>query len=146
MPARRLTPVQWSAIIGALALLLWSVPGIIINPDFAVGSSATSKVVLGVDMNGWHAASGFLLAIPLVWAATRPYRAAVFVPFAAAGLLATAAWAAVSEHPAAGLFFFPHADTDAALHIITSSIFLAGFAHYMLVTRREGSIASAAAP
>jgi hypothetical protein len=37
----------------------------------------------------------------------------------------------------AGLFFFPHADTDALLHLATSTIFLAGFAHYMLVTRRE---------
>lgn len=129
--ASRMTPVQWSAILGALAVLVWSVPGLIINPDFATGSAASSKIVLGVDMNGWHAVSGFLIAIPALYAATRPYRAAAFVPFAAAALIATAVWALVDTRPAAGLFFFPNGDADALLHLATSSIFLAGTAHYL---------------
>jgi hypothetical protein len=127
--------VQLSAILGALVILVWSVPGLIVNPDFATGGSATSKIVLGVDMNGWHALSGFLVAIPVLWAAMSPQRAAIFVPFAAASLLATAVWALISAHPAAGLFYFPHGDTDALLHVLTSSIFLAGAAHYLITSR-----------
>jgi Domain of unknown function (DUF4383) len=129
---QRLEPVQWSAIAGAIAVLVWSVPGLFVNPDFATGSDATAKVVLGVDMNGWHAVSGFLIAIPALFAATRPYRAAVFVPFAAASLIATAVWALLSTRPAAGLFYFPNGNADALLHLATSAIFLAGAAHYLL--------------
>ena len=128
----RLTPVQWSAVLGAVVVLAWSVPGLVVNPDFAVGHAASSKIVLGVDMNGWHAVSGFLVAIPALWAATRAYRAALFVPFAATSLIATAIWALLSERPAAGLFYFPNRDTDAMLHVATSAIFLAGFAHYLV--------------
>ena len=131
----RLTPVQWSAALGAVAVLVWSVPGLVVNPNFATGHAATSKVVLGVDMNGWHAVSGFLVAVPALWAATRAYRAAVFVPFAATSLIATAVWALLSERPAAGLFYFPHGSSDAMLHIATSAVFLAGFAHYLATNR-----------
>ena len=63
-PERPLQPVQWAAILGSIAVLVWSVPGLIANPDFHIGDSATSVRVLGVDMNGWHAVSGFLVAIP----------------------------------------------------------------------------------
>jgi len=134
--AARLEPVQWAAIAGALGVLVWSIPGLFVNPDFAVGDDATSKVVLGVDMNGWHAVSGFPLAIPALWSATRPYRAAIFIPFAAAALLATAVWALLSEHPAAGLFYFPNGNADAVLHTAVALIFMAGAAHYALTHRR----------
>jgi hypothetical protein len=137
--ASRLTPVQWSAVLGAIAVLVWSVPGLIVNPDFATGHAASSKVVLGVDMNGWHAVSGFLVAIPALYAATRPYRAAVFVPFAAASLIATAAWALLDTRPAAGLFYFPSANTDALLHFATAAIFLAGAAHWFLARRMRAA-------
>jgi hypothetical protein len=62
-PERPLQPVQWAAILGSIAVLAWSVPGLIVNPDFHIGTDATSVRVLGVDMNGWHAVSGFLVAI-----------------------------------------------------------------------------------
>ena len=129
---RPLAPVQWSAILGARAVLVWSVPGLILNPDFATGESATAVRVLGVDMNGWHAVSGFLVGIPVLVAARRPQHAAIFVMAAAASLIATAIWALFDAHPAAGLFSFPHNNADAALHFATSAIFLAGAAHYFL--------------
>ena len=69
---RPFTPVQWATVIGSLVVLLWSIPGLIVNPDFAIGDDATSEVVLGVDMNGWHAVSGFLIAIPGLLVASRP--------------------------------------------------------------------------
>ena len=49
---RPLQPVQWAAVLGSIVVLVWSVPGLIVNPDFSIGDSATSVRVLGVDMNG----------------------------------------------------------------------------------------------
>ena len=132
---RPFTPVQWATVIGSLVVLLWSIPGLIVNPDFAIGDDATSEVVLGVDMNGWHAVSGFLIAIPGLLVASRPHLAAPFTLFAAGGLIATAIWALAETQIAGGLFYFPHNETDAFFHLGTSAIFLAGAAHYYLTRR-----------
>jgi Domain of unknown function (DUF4383) len=132
---RPFSPVQWSAVIGALVVLVWSVPGLIINPDFSIGDSATAERVLGVDMNGWHAMSGFVVAIPALLVATRPYLAAVYLLFAAGGLIATAIWALFATQVAGGLFYFPNNETDALLHFATSLIWVAGATHYFLVER-----------
>ena len=136
-PERPLQPVQWAAILGSIAVLVWSVPGLILNPDFHIGSDATSVRVLGVDMNGWHAVSGFLVAIPGFFAALRRSWSALFNVGAAAALLSTALWATLSTQVAGGLFYFPHGDADALLHIGTSTIFLAGAAHYYLLSSRR---------
>ena len=132
---RPLAPVQWAAIIGSLVVLLWSVPGLIVNPDFATGDAATSKLVLGVDMNGWHALSGFLVAIPGFFAALRRCWSAAFTLAAAGSLIATGVWALLDTQVAAGLFYFPNGGGDALLHFATSAIFLAGAAHYFLTRR-----------
>jgi Domain of unknown function (DUF4383) len=129
---RPLAPVQWAAIIGSLVVLMWSVPGLIVNPDFHTGDAATSKLVLGVDMNGWHAVSGFLVAIPGFFAALRRSWSAAFTLAAAASLIATGIWALLDSQVAAGLFYFPNNGGDALLHFATSAIFLAGAAHYFL--------------
>jgi hypothetical protein len=135
---RPLTVVQWSAIAGALAVLVWSVPGLIVNPDFATGDSASAVRVLGVDMNGWHAVSGFVVAIPALIAAARPLWAAWVNVASATGLIATAIWALNDTSVAGGLFAFPHQEADALLHFATSSIFLAGAAHYFWAERARG--------
>ena len=127
---RPFSPVQWALVAGSLVVLLWSIPGLIVNPDFAIGDDATAETVLGVDMNGWHAVSGFLIAVPGLLVATRPYLAAVFWLLAAGGLVATAIWALAETQIAGGLFYFPHNETDAIFHLGTSAIFLAGAAHY----------------
>ena len=132
---RPFSPVQWAAVAGAIAVLFWSVPGLIVNPDFSIGDAAHSKLVLGVDMNGWHALSGFFVAIPALLFASRPYPAALYELAAAASLIATAVWALLDAHVAGGLFYLPHQATDALLHIGTSTIFLAGAAHYFLIER-----------
>lgn len=136
-PSRPLQPVQWAAILGSIAVLVWSVPGLIANPDFSIGDSASSVRVLGVDMNGWHAVSGFLVALPGFFAALRPSWSALFNLGAATALLATALWAVLSTQVAAGLFYFPNGDADALLHVGTSTIFLAGAGHYFLLSGRR---------
>ena len=40
MSLRRLEPVQWGLIAGSVAVLVWSVPGLFVNPDFSTGSEA----------------------------------------------------------------------------------------------------------
>jgi hypothetical protein len=134
---RPFSPVQWAAVLGSFAVLFWSVPGLIVNPDFSTGDSVTSERVLGVDMNGWHALSGFLVAVPALMLATRPHLVARFLPLAAGGLIATAVWALFSTKIAGGLFYFPNNETDALLHFATSTIFLAGAAHYFVIARRR---------
>ena len=127
---RPLAFVQWAAIAGSLAVALWSIPGLIVNPDFAIGDDATSKLVLGVDMNGWHAVSGFLVTIPGLFAATRRHLSAVFCAASAGALIATGVWALLDAHAAGGLFYFPNGFGDAMLHFATSAIFIAGAVSY----------------
>ena len=127
----RFAPVQAAAVLGALVVLFWSVPGIIVNPDFSVGDSATAERVLGADMNGWHALSGFLVAVPaLIVAFMRPYVTALYLVLGASGLIATGVWALLSNEVAGGLFYFPNNEVDAVLHFATSTIWLAGAAHH----------------
>jgi len=134
---RPLTPAQWSAIAGAVAVLVWSIPGLIANPDFATGDDATSVRVLAVDMNGWHAVSGFLIALPALFAATRRAYAVIFDLVAAASLCATAVWALAETQVAGGLFYFPHGEADAILHVGTATIFLIGGVHGLRDRRRR---------
>jgi hypothetical protein len=132
---RPFAPVQWTAVLGAMVVLVWSVPGLILNPDFSTGDAASAQLVLGVDMNGWHALSGFLVAIPVLVGAARPYTAAMLSSAAAAGLIATGVWALLDNQVAGGLFYFPNNETDALLHFGTAAIFLAGAAHYLFRER-----------
>jgi hypothetical protein len=138
---RPFSPVQWAAVVGAIVVLVWSVPGLIVNPDFSIGDSASAERVLGVDMNGWHALSGFFVAVPALLLASRPYPAALFELAAAASLVATGIWALLDTQIAGGLFYFPNNATDALLHFATSTIFLAGAAHYFSIERtRPGEL------
>jgi hypothetical protein len=134
----RWAPVQWAALLGAAAILAWSIPGLIANPDFGVGDSASAVRVLGSDMNGWHAVSGFLVAVPALVLIRRPDLEAVYIVLAAGSLIATGIWALFDTQPAAGLFSFPHNGTDAVLHFVTAAVFLVGAAHHF-ATRRSAA-------
>jgi Domain of unknown function (DUF4383) len=123
-------PVQWAAIAGSAAILVWSIPGLIANPDFGVGDSASAVTVLGSDMNGWHAVSGFAVVAPALLLLKRPDLLAVYLVVAAGSLIATGVWALFDTQPAAGLFAFPNNENDALLHFATSAIYLAGALHW----------------
>jgi Domain of unknown function (DUF4383) len=140
-----LAPVQWAAILGALTILVWSVPGLILNPHFAVGDAATAERVLGSDMNGWHAVSGFLVALPALAILPNARLTALYIVAAAGSLIATAIWALLSTRPAGGLFYFPHNESDAILHFGTAAIFLAGAAHYYRSSTNRTSASSSSA-
>jgi len=107
----------------SLALLAWSVAGLIANPSFSTGDDASSVLVLGVDFNGWHALSGFLLFGPGVLAARRGGTALLFLPAAVLGIALTGVWALLDSRPA-GIFPFDHAHADAILHFGSASAYL----------------------
>lgn len=130
-----LQPVQVAGLLGAAAVLLWSVPGLVLNPDFSTGQSATTVRVLGVDMNGWHAVSGFLVAVPCLLVLRRPRLEAAVVAASAAGLLATALWAALTSRPFGGLFYFRDQGADVLLHVVVAGIFIAGAVSYVARAR-----------
>jgi ABC-type uncharacterized transport system permease subunit len=93
-------------------------------------------------MNGWHALSGFLVAIPGLFAARWAEISGVFNIGAAGALIATAIWALASAHVAGGLFYLPNGGADAALHLSVSAIFLVGAIHYFMVERPRPSTAA----
>jgi Domain of unknown function (DUF4383) len=107
--------VQRGVFVVSLVLLAWSVAGLLANPDFTTGAGATSVRVLGVDMNGWHALSGFLLFGPGLIACRSRDLSILFAKAAILALVVTGAWALLSDRPA-GLFPFDHAHADAILH------------------------------
>ena len=47
MLERPLQPVQWAAIIGSLVVGLWSIAGLIANPDFTIGDGNRLVVPCG---------------------------------------------------------------------------------------------------
>jgi hypothetical protein len=110
-----MSSVQRAVLVLSLALLAWSVAGMIANPDFGTGDSVTTERVLGVDFNGWHALSGILLAVPGLLAAARERTAYVFALMAAV-LLALSGFVALLEDSPAGVLTFPHGEADFVLH------------------------------
>ena len=111
---------RWLFVVCALQSL-WSVAGLIANPDFSVGKAATSVQILGVDFNGWHAVAGLAIFLPGLLAATReeyavPYTWAA-IPAMLGGLLGL-----FTDRPL-GLFYFANVASDIALHLGSVAVF-----------------------
>jgi hypothetical protein len=109
------TIAQKGVLAVSVVLTVWNVAGLIANPDFATGADATAVQVLGVDFNGWHALSGFLLVGPGFLMCLRPTWAFFFALYTGALLVLSAIWALVDTRPAE-LLAFPHNEADAVLH------------------------------
>lgn len=116
--------------------LAYATAGLVANPDFATGAAATSRRLLGVDFNGWHALSGFALFVPGLVLARRTDWALPYALAATTGLLGTGLWALVDTTPG-GLLYFPNNDADAMFHIGSAAIFaIVVAAHLVVVGRR----------
>jgi len=118
----RWTFAQWGIVVLATLQLLWAVAGLIAEPSFHFGDGAPTQRVLGVDFNGVHALSGFLLFLPAYYFALKPRWAVLYAVYVSAALIVTGIWAALSASPA-GVFAFPNNDADAVLHISTGVLF-----------------------
>lgn len=119
---QRWTFAQWGIVVLATLQLLWATAGLIAEPSFDFGEGAPTERVLGVDFNGVHALSGFLLFLPAFFFALKPRWAVLYAIYVAIALIATGLWATFSTSPA-GVFTFPNNGADAALHITTGALF-----------------------
>ena len=118
----RWTFAQWGILVLASLQLLWATAGLIAEPSFHFGDGAPTQRVLGVDFNGVHALSGYLLFLPAFYFALKPRWAVLYAIYVAVALITTGIWAAFSTSPA-GIFTFPNNDADAVLHIATGVLF-----------------------
>lgn len=121
-PRSQWTFAQWGIVVLATVQLTWALAGLIAEPSFHFGDGAPTERVLGVDFNGVHALSGFLLFAPAFFFALRPRWAVLYAIYAAIALILTGLWAIWSTAPA-GIFTFPNNDADAILHISTGVLF-----------------------
>lgn len=121
-PQERWTFAQWAIVVVAALQILWATAGLIAEPSFHFGEGAPTETVLGVDFNGVHALSGYLLFGPAFFFALRPRWAVLYAIFVAGALIVTGIWAAFSASPA-GIFAFPDNTADAILHIATGTVF-----------------------
>jgi hypothetical protein len=122
------------AVFGiSLINLVWSVVGLVANPDFAVGDDATAKRVLGIDFNAWHALSGIVpLFLPGLVAAFSEKWAFRFAVYAAIALCGSAVVIFFVTRPLPVLFL-PHNQADAALHLAAGATYgLAAWLHLRL--------------
>jgi hypothetical protein len=116
------TFAQWGIVVLATLQLTWAVAGLIAEPSFSVGENAPTARVLGVDFNGVHALSGFLLFLPAYYFALRPKWALYYAIYVAGALFATGIWAVFDTQPA-WVFTFPNNGADAILHLSTGALF-----------------------
>lgn len=118
----RWTFAQWGVVVLAALQLLWATAGLIAEPSFDFGEDAVTERVLGVDFNGVHALSGFLLFLPAFYFALRPKWALYYAIYVAAALILTGIWALFSTQPA-WVFTFPNNAADGVFHIATGTLF-----------------------
>lgn len=118
------TFAQWGIVVLAVVQLAWAVAGLIAEPSFHFGDGAPTERVLGVDFNGVHALSGFLLFLPAFYFALKPRWAVLYAIYVAVALIVTGVWSIFSTSPA-GIFTFPNNSADAVLHLTTGALFAA---------------------
>jgi hypothetical protein len=66
----RWTFAQWAIVVIAAFQIGWAIAGLLAEPSFHFGDGAPTERVLGVDFNGVHAVSGFLLFGPAFYFAS----------------------------------------------------------------------------
>jgi hypothetical protein len=122
VPRQQWTFAQKTIVVLAALQLLWATAGLIAEPSIDFGEDAVTERVLGVDFNGVHAISGFLLFLPAFYFALRPKWALYYAIYVAGALISTGIWALFSTQPA-WVFTFPNNDADGIFHIATGLVF-----------------------
>ncbi|HEY8081973.1 MAG TPA: DUF4383 domain-containing protein [Solirubrobacterales bacterium] len=127
MEAAAAPPEQWTfaqkgIVVLAALQLLWALVGLIAEPSIDFGDDAVTERVLGVDFNGVHALSGFLLFLPAFYFALRPKWALYYAIYVAVALVVTGIWALFDTQPA-WVFTFPNNYSDAVFHLATGTLF-----------------------
>jgi hypothetical protein len=130
------TFAQRAVLVLAVVNVLWALAGLIANPDFATGDGAPVERVLGVDFNGWHAVSGFLLFAPAFVAVLRPDWAVIYAFAAGAALVLSGIWIFIDPNV---LFILnlPEQTVDGIFHVGWGVVFL-GVGAVQLALDRPG--------
>jgi uncharacterized protein DUF4383 len=131
------TFAQRAIVVLAALQLVWATAGLIAEPSIDFGENAVTERVLGVDFNGVHALSGFLLFLPAFYFARQPDWALYYAIYAAVALIATGIWALFDTQPA-WVFTFPNNSADGVFHIATGAV-LAVIAAIQLGQNRQRS-------
>lgn len=118
------TFAQKGVLVLAGLLTLWSLAGLIANPDFSTGANAPTERILGIDFNGWHAVSGFLLFAPAFVAILRPVWALTYALAVGVALVATGIWVGLDTEPLF-ILHLPNNGSDAVFHVAFGLLFLA---------------------
>ena len=116
------TFAQKAIVVLAVLQLLWATAGLIAEPSIDFGEDAVTERVLGVDFNGVHAISGFLLFLPAFYFALRPKWALYYAIYVAGALIVTGIWALFDTQPA-WVFTFPNNSADGIFHLATGAVF-----------------------
>lgn len=130
------TFAQKGVLVLAVAQLAWATAGLIAEPSFSTGDDAPTTKVLGVDFNGIHAVSGFLLFLPAFYFVLRPKWALYYAIYVAGALYATGIWAFFDQQPAY-VFSFPNNHSDAYFHLATGTLFAIVALVQIVQDRRE---------
>ena len=131
------TFAQWAVVIVISLQLLWALAGLIAEPSIDFGDDAVTQRVLGVDFNGVHALSGFLLFLPGYYFATRAKWAVYYSIYVAVALWVTGIWALFDNQPAY-VFTFPNNEADAYFHLATGTLF--ALIALVQITRDRGKL------
>lgn len=123
------TLTQKVCLVLGVVLLAHAVGGLVVNPDFKVGSNVTSEEWLLMDWNGWHALSGILLWSAAIFAAFRADYARFFSLAVVLGTFPVVVWMIFDPRPF-GVFLLP-TTTDLVFH----SAIVATFAGLFLFDR-----------
>ena len=121
-PRQEWTFAQWALVVVVTLQLLCALAGLIAEPSFDFGDNAATEKVLGVDFNGVHALSGFLLFLPGYYFATRPKWAVYYCLYVTVALWTTGIWAMFDNQPAY-VFTFPNNEADGWFHLATGTLF-----------------------
>jgi len=128
--------LQKMNLVLGIIFLVHAVGGMVVNPDFAVGSDATSQAWLLMDWNGWHALSGILLWSTAIAVSFRRDLSRLFAFVVVGAQIPVIIWMLFDPRPL-GLFVLPTTG-DLLFH---SSI-VAAYA-IALATSRRSAIATA---
>lgn len=134
------TFAQKAVLVLAALQLIYATVGLIAEPSIDFGDDAVTERVLGVDFNGVHALSGFLLFLPAFYFARRPDWAVYYAIYVAVALILTGIWALFDTQPA-WVFTFPNNTSDAIFHLSTGALFAIVVAIQLGQDRRTQSYA-----
>lgn len=131
------TSLQEVNLVLGVVLLIHSIGGMVVNPDFTVGSDATAETWLLMDWNGWHALSGIVVWSTAIAVSSRADWSRLFAPFVVAAQALTVIWMLFDPRPF-GLVFLP-TTADLIFHATTGAVYSVA----IVVDRNRAKVAPA---